>query len=37
MTYAELIPYFKAYRRGELGRLELACQICMWQRQGARI
>ena len=37
MKYADLLPIFARYHRGELTRSELECAICMWQRQGARL
>ena len=37
MTYADLIPYFKAYRNEDISWYEVGCYICMWQRQGARL
>ena len=37
MTYAGLIPYFKAYRNEDISRAEIEAAICMWQRQRARI
>jgi hypothetical protein len=37
MKYSDLIPYFKAYRNGDISRFELECAIFMWQNQGARL
>lgn len=37
MKYSDLLPVFAAYHRGELGKVEVAAAICMWQRQGARL
>ena len=37
MKYADLIPYFKAYRNEDIGRHEIEAAICMWQRQGERL
>lgn len=37
MTYAALIPYFKAYRNEDISRHELEAVIWKWQCQGARI
>ena len=35
MKYADLLPAFAAFHRGDMSKSELACAICMWQRQGA--
>jgi hypothetical protein len=37
MIYADLLPYFRRFRQGEIGKTQIACAICMWQRQGARL
>jgi hypothetical protein len=37
MRYADLLPYFRMFRKGKITKREVAVVIAMWQRAGARI
>lgn len=37
MRYADLLPYMRAFHRGEISKLEMGMAIGMWQRAGAML
>ena len=37
MTYKDLTYYFEQFHIGAITKLELSCEIELWQRAGARL